>query len=298
MDTIEDILTQPVTYYTQIHGKNIRKYICNFLGVYLGVNKKNIDYVDNIINNIHNASLVIDDIQDNSIVRRNQECAHIKYGIPLSINAGYLMAFKILNSINKNTELSEKVKYKLVENIYYGHLGQGMDIYYTRTKIIPTVEEYNTMIEYKTGMLFVTILDLLMEYTTNKTSYNTLCKCIRDFSLFFQIRDDYINVTDPVYWKEKGFCQDFDEQKISYLVTYCSQHKMKDYETIINLLNEPIKTKEDKIKLVMLMKDNTLLDKVYDQLVELKHNVLESLDIRFIFDQLPFHRFDETYLLL
>lgn len=293
---MEDILTQPVTYYTELTGKNIRKYICNLLGLYLGVNKQNIDYVDNIVNMIHNASLVIDDIQDNSIVRRNQECAHIKYGIPLSINAGYLMAFKILNSINKNTELSEQVKYKLVENTYYAHLGQGMDIYYTTNKIIPTVEEYNTMIEYKTGMLFVTILDLLMEYTLYDTSYNTLCKCICDFSLFFQIRDDYINVTDPVYWKEKGFCQDFDEQKISYLITYCNQYKMKDYETIIKLLNEPTKTKEDKIKLVMLMKDNNLLDTVYNQLTELKQKVLESLDIRFIFDQLPFHKFQETHL--
>ena len=113
-----------------------------------------------------------------------------------------------------------------------------------------------------------------------------------DYNYFMKRSKNYKNL----YWKEKGFCQDFDEQKISYLITYCSQHKLKDYETIIKLLNEPTKTKEDKIKLVMLMKDNTLLDKVYDQLVELKHNVLESLDIRFIFDQLPFHRFDETHL--
>ena len=146
MNAIEDILTQPVTYYTQLNGKNIRKYICNFLGLYLSVNQKNIDYVDEKINMIHSASLVIDDIQDDSTLRRNQECAHIKYGTPLSINAGYLTIFKMLKDINKNNDISETGKHKIVEGLWHLHMGQGMDIYYTTNKIIPTLEEYNTMI--------------------------------------------------------------------------------------------------------------------------------------------------------
>ena len=43
--------------------------------------------------------------------------------------------------------------------------------------------------------------------------------------MFFQIRDDYINLTDKEYWKEKGFCQDLDEEKISYIITYFYQNK-------------------------------------------------------------------------
>ena len=36
-----------------------------------------------------------------------------------------------------------------------------MDIYYTQNKIIPTINDYNKMMEYKSGMFFFTILDLL-----------------------------------------------------------------------------------------------------------------------------------------
>lgn len=291
----EEILTEPVKYYAELKGKNIRKQICNILGKYLGVDDKNIKNIDDLISIIHNASLVVDDIQDNSVLRRNKECAHIKYGIPLSINAGYMTLFKILTELNKSDELSEEAKHKIVENIYNTHLGQGMDIYYTAKKIIPSIEEYNTMIEYKTGLLFVTILDLLMEKTKNvvlKKKYDELHRCVTNFGLFFQIRDDYINLTDPAYWKEKGFCQDFDEQKISYLVTYCTTNKMNDYEKINKLLEKQNKTNNDKIEILMLMHNNGLLDIIYEILVKLKTSILSYLNVSIIFDQLPFSRFD------
>lgn len=163
----EKILTEPVKYYNELKGKNIRKYISNILGKYIGVDTQDIQNVDEIISIIHNASLVVDDIQDNSFLRRNQPCAHIKYGVPLSINAAYLCTFKILCELNKRDDIIVDTKYKIVENIYYTHIGQGMDIYYTQHKIIPTINDYNKMMEYKTGMLFYTILDLLMEKTTN-----------------------------------------------------------------------------------------------------------------------------------
>ena len=295
----EKILTEPVKYYNDLKGKNIRKYISNILGTYLVVDSQDIQNVDEIISIVHNSSLVVDDIQDNSLLRRNQPCAHIKYGVPLSINAAYLCTFKILHELNKRNDISETAKHKLVEIIYYAHIGQGMDIYYTQNKIIPTINDYNKMMEYKSGMFFFTILDLLIEKTKNiivKKKYDKLRLSLYNFALFFQIRDDYINLTDPMYWKERGFCQDFDEQKISYLVTYCTNNKMTDYELINNLMTKTNKTNEDKIDILKLMHNNGLFDIIYDKLLELRENVLNIIDINIIFQQLPFHKFDESIL--
>lgn len=296
----EKILSEPVKYYNDLKGKNIRKYIANILGNFLDVEQKDIQNVDEIISIVHNASLVVDDIQDNSSLRRNQPCAHIKYGIPLSINAAYLCIFKILNELNKRNDICESTKHKIVENIYYTHIGQGMDIYYTQNKIIPTIHEYSKMMEFKTGMLFFTILDLLMEKTKNiviKKKYDELRLCLYNFSLFFQIRDDYINLTDPAYWKERGFCQDFDEQKISYLTTYCTNNQMDNYELINQLMTNSNKTKQDKIDILILMKNNGLFDIVYKQLLQLKENVLNIIDVNIIFQQLPFQPFDINTLI-
>jgi geranylgeranyl diphosphate synthase type 3 len=295
----EKILTEPVKYYNDLKGKNIRKYISNILGTYLCIDSKDIQNVDEVISIVHNSSLVVDDIQDNSFLRRNQPCAHIKYGVALSINAAYLYTFKIIHELNKRNDISETTKHKVVENIYYTHIGQGMDIYYTQNKIIPNINDYNKMMEYKSGMLFFTILDLLIEKTKNvgiRKKYPDLRLSLYNFSLFFQIRDDYINLTDATYWKERGFCQDFDEQKISYLITYCTNNKMNDYELINNLMTKSNKTNEDKIEILKLMNNNGLFNIIYDKLLELKENVLNIIDIDIIFQQLPFQKFDESIL--
>lgn len=295
----EKILIEPVIYYNELKGKNIRKYISNILGTYLGVESSDIKNVDEIVSIIHNSSLVVDDIQDNSFLRRNQPCAHIKFGIPLSINAAYLCTFKILNEINKRDDISSTTKNKIVENIYFTHIGQGMDIYYTQNKIIPTIDDYEKMMEYKTGMLFYTILDLLIEKTKNvivRKKNDELYLSLYYFSLFFQIRDDYINLTDVTYWKERGFCQDLDEQKISFLITYCTNNQMKDYELINNLMTKSNKTKEDKIEILLLMKNNGLFDIIYNKLLELRQKILNIIDVQIIFNQLPFNPFDENNL--
>jgi hypothetical protein len=106
-----------------------------------------------------------------------------------------------------------------------------MDIYYTQNKVIPTLEEYEKMMVYKTGYAFIMNLELLMDKSTNiifRKNYEKVKHILILFSLFFQIRDDYINLTDLNYWKEKGFCQDFDEEKISYLITYFHNENIKN----------------------------------------------------------------------
>jgi len=296
----EKLLTEPVKYYMENKGKNIRQHITTYIGHCLGVADKYIEDVIEYIDILHNASLVIDDIQDNSLLRRKQECAHIKYGIPLSLNAGYLYMFKILNEINKRQDIDENTKHKIVENMYLAHIGQGMDIYYTQHKIIPNIESYNKMIEYKTGSLLYAGLDIMIGVSKNvilKKRYYELREGLYNFSLFYQIRDDYINLTDSAYWEEKGFCQDFDEQKISYLITYCNNNKMTNYEKINNLMTKLNKTNTDKIEILNLMKNNGLFDIIYNILLQLREKILLTIDLNSLFEQLPFSKFDENVIL-
>lgn len=295
INIFETILLEPVQYYYNNKGKDIRKTICTVIGVLMGISQKDMDTVNELISIIHNASLVIDDIQDNSVLRRNKPCAHIKYGVPLSLNAAYLTIFKMLTNLNQNMPLSEHLKSKILNNIYYTHIGQGMDIYYTETQRIPSMEEYYKIIEYKTGMIFITIVDFLNEKVTNeivKMQYDSFIKCVVKFSYFFQIRDDYINVTDPQYWKEKGFCQDFDEKKISYLITYCYENKLRNYKKIKPLLLKSKNNNKVKIKLLRLFNDNGLFTRVYQELTLLQKEILDIVNLKLIFEQLPFHKFD------
>jgi geranylgeranyl diphosphate synthase type 3 len=93
---MEEILLEPVNYYKRQKGKNIRKVLGDLFGKLLGVSETNIELVNNITNDLHNASLVIDDIEDNGTLRRNEPCAHLKYGTSL-YKCILLFYFQIIN---------------------------------------------------------------------------------------------------------------------------------------------------------------------------------------------------------
>ena len=300
---MEDILLEPVNYYKRQKGKNIRKVLGDLFGKLLGVSSSNIELVNDITNDFHNASLVIDDIEDNGTLRRNEQCAHLKYGTPLSMNAGYYSIFKSLTQITQN--FRQETTNKIISYLQYLHEGQGMDIYYTQNKVIPTLEEYEKMMVYKTGYAFIMNLELLMDKSTNvifRKNYEKVKHILILFSLFFQIRDDYINLTDIDYWREKGFCQDFDEEKISYLITYFHNENINNnnQSTNPNISNINIniiemmkdKTKEGKIKIIQIFHNAGLFDAIYKKLLQLKHTILSEMNLEFIFNQLPFHAFD------
>jgi geranylgeranyl diphosphate synthase type 3 len=291
---MEAILLEPVTYYKNQKGKNIRCIICELLGKLLNVKQDDIDLINDIINNIHNSSLVIDDIEDNSLLRRNEMCSHIKYGVPLALNAGYYCAFKMLNIITNN--FRQHIVNKSIEYIYYVHEGQGMDIYYTNNKVIPTVEEYTKMIVYKTGYGFLMLLEVLIDKSNNVVMIKNkeiLEKILTTFSIFYQIRDDYINLTDPEYWKIKGFCQDLEEGKISYLLvifsTICDINIIGDIN-IIDMMND--KTIDGKKKIVMLLNEYKVFDIVYEKLIELRSEILKDMNLDMIFNLLPIKKFN------
>ena len=284
---LENKLLEPVLYYKNLKGKNIRKILCDLFGNMLGVSTDNISLINEITNDFHNASLVIDDIEDNSLLRRNNTCAHIKYGIPLTLNAGYYSIFQSLERISFH--FSDTTTKNMIMYLKYIHQGQGMDIYYSQNKFIPSLEEYEQMMIYKTGYAFIMNLELLMDKATNlivKKKYEIIKRVLILFSLFFQIRDDYINLTDKEYWKEKGFCQDIDEEKISYIITYYYQNNK------INMI-EKMKNKsiDGKKEIVLLFHETGTFDFIYKKLLDLKQSILNEMNIEFLFDKLPFHKF-------
>jgi geranylgeranyl pyrophosphate synthase len=283
-----DKLIEPVEYYKSLKGKNIRSLLIQYLGTFYSINSDIIKNVDILLNDMHNASLVIDDIQDNSLLRRGEQCAHIKYGIPLSINAGYLSIFKnLLNVSNENLS-------PFIEMLYQAHIGQGMDIYYTQHKIIPSEDDFLLMIEYKTGLLFKSMVTMLI-YKTNHTMLikrkQELYYFFTLFSYYFQIRDDYINLTDPSYWKEKGFCQDFDEEKISYIVMYYINHQLPNHENLLYMIQSSKHSNQLKLELLQLFHSNKIFTIIYDKLSILKQQLLQILNVEFILNQLPIHPF-------
>lgn len=312
-DSVLNDLLEPVMYYKNLPGKNIRKSITLLIGEKFKINQELIFFTYQFIDDLHNASLIIDDIQDNSQLRRNAPTCHLKYGIPMSIGAASLFIFKklkeynhqILNIIDydifrkKNKEyrfLDPKVikmhvhyllSNKILNMIYLMNLGQQLDVYWTYQKEIPSIKEYFHMIENKTGKLFTIIIEIFYELTNNinHTEYIKYQTLLNKLALFFQIRDDYINLTDPTYWKEKGFCEDFDEKKYSFiLIHYYNDNTINQHQKdkFFNLFNQKNLSIKKKIKLLKIMNQSNSIHYTYQYLINLQKEIQEL--------QFPLHK--------
>ena len=251
-------LYEPLEYNINSGGKDILRLTILYIQTLLH-NKNNplTDIIIDDINIAHNTSLIIDDIHDSSIKRRGQLCAYLLFGKPLTLNAGYLKCLSLLNNIDKKYPklIADYVKDLYIDSFYKGHIGQGLDIYWATNKYTPTISEYLLMIDNKTGIIFNTIAKLcvsslkLVDKTTEKK--NDLLLLMLYIGRFFQIRDDYINLTCPEYWKLKGFCEDLDHNNVSYVLCLYKQ-----------IINKPLNTKT-KLKTYRILYKSNIFTMAY-----------------------------------
>lgn len=69
-------LLEPYNYLKQIPGKDVRGHLIDAFNVWLQIPEERIDSIKKIIDALHNASLLIDDIEDGSLMRRGVPVAH------------------------------------------------------------------------------------------------------------------------------------------------------------------------------------------------------------------------------
>lgn len=71
-------------------GKKIRDKAALAINIWLQVNEEDLLQIRHIISLLHNASLILDDVEDGSTSRRGRPSTHLVFGIPQAINsAGY-----------------------------------------------------------------------------------------------------------------------------------------------------------------------------------------------------------------
>lgn len=124
-------LIAPVREITDRGGKAWRSYAAlACCDVVLGDSRKFAEWLA-FPEFMHVGSLIVDDVQDKSTVRRGGPTAHLKYGEALAINAGtaaYFMGERLL----RRALVSDPVKLELYE-LYFealreGHAGQAIDL--------------------------------------------------------------------------------------------------------------------------------------------------------------------------
>lgn len=243
----DEKLLKPFTYILQVPGKQVRGKLAHAFNFWLKIPSEKILKVGNIIQMLHNSSLLIDDIEDNSILRRGIPVAHSIYGVASTINAAnYVLFIALENVLSLNHPEATQV---FTEQIMELHRGQGMEIYWRDNFICPSEEEYKTMTIRKTGGLFNMAVRLMQLFSDCKENFAPLAGIL---GLYFQVRDDYCNLCLQEYTENKSYCEDLSEGKFSFPIIHAIQNQPED-DQVLNILRQRTKNVEVKRYCVNLL---------------------------------------------
>ncbi|EKV06240.1 Geranylgeranyl pyrophosphate synthetase, putative [Penicillium digitatum] len=245
----DKILMGPYDYVAEQPGKDIRRQLIHAFNAWLQVPPASLATITKVVTMLHTASLLIDDVEDNSVLRRGIPVAHNIFGTAQTINSANYVYFLALQEVQQLKNPAAIEIY--VQEMLNLHRGQGMDLFWRDTLTCPTEDEYLEMVGNKTGGLFRLAVKLMQAESPTEKNCVAL---VNVMGLIFQICDDYLNLSNTVYTENKGFCEDLTEGKFSFPIIHSIRSNPSNHQ-LINLLKQNTKDVEVKRYAVQYMKN-------------------------------------------
>jgi geranylgeranyl pyrophosphate synthase len=228
-EAIEKAVIEPSRYILEAGGKRIRPLLMLTAIEALGKNPEDFLEFSIIPEIIHTGTLIHDDIEDGSELRRNRPTIHKKYGIDIAINLGDFMFYFPMVALLDSKKIRKSVKTKLLETYQRDMLrlgiGQGIDLLWHKLGVDPlkiSESEYMQAAYSKTGVLTSMAAEMgAILGGGNKKQIRALGKFGATIGIAFQIQDDILNITESKVADNKGgIGEDITEGKITLLVIH------------------------------------------------------------------------------
>ena len=174
---------------------------------------------------VHNFSLIHDDIEDGSPLRRGRPTLWKKWGIPQAINCGdALFALAHMEAIRLSATTSPPIAIKAVELLQSTclHLTQGqfLDLAFETRRDV-TIDEYWHMVDGKTAALIAACTELGALATGGDEQ---TCLLYHEFGhslgVAFQVQDDWLGIWGDTDLTGKSTHSDLAAGKITLPVLY------------------------------------------------------------------------------
>lgn len=251
INSADKAISEPVWDFLDRGGKRWRPALFLLLTEALrGDINKVLDFVA-LIELVHNGTIIIDDIEDNSSIRRGKPCLHKIYGADIAINAGnalYFIPLRVIMNSDFNVSIKEKAFEIYSQEMINLHFGQSMDIFWHKGKKKEITEkQYLQMVSLKTGTLarLSARLAALLSGKDEDTQ-EILGKMTETIGIGFQIQDDILDMTAKEREKfGKAFGNDITEGKRSLMVIRVLEiGDEKDKKRLLKILDSHTKDKD------------------------------------------------------
>lgn len=268
-EIIQKTIIDPFWDFLDRGGKRWRPYLFLLVAEALGAEPEK--YLDLVLipEIVHNGSIVIDDIEDDSELRRGKPCLHKIFGVDVAVNAGNWMYFFPLIPLYKNRDKFDDKTFAKILEVYIQemnniHFGQAMDIGWHKGwgKDI-SIEKYLQMCAFKTGTLARMSAKIAAAVAgASDEVIEKLGYFAESIGIAFQIQDDILNISESELAKGKGgIGEDITEGKRTLMVIYTLQNA----------------SEEDAARLEEILDMHTRDEKLIKEAIEImkKYNAIE-----------------------
>ncbi|MDD5317734.1 MAG: polyprenyl synthetase family protein [Candidatus ainarchaeum sp.] len=252
--------------HLSLGGKRLRPVMCKLSCEAVGGKGKSVLGIGAAIELFHNFSLLHDDIEDCSEVRRGEPCMYKKYGIPLAINAGDGLFMNVWQEILDSGLPPERIVevQRVLNNAFMRVLeGQAVELnWYRESRLDISEDEYMGMIAGKTGALISASCGVGALIGGASAEQG---KALSDFGmavgLAFQIQDDVLNLVgkEEKYGKEIG--GDISEGKRSLItIRALSRASGRQRERLSEILLARTKDQKEIAEAIAICRETGAID--------------------------------------
>ncbi|KJV56912.1 polyprenyl synthetase family protein [Orientia chuto str. Dubai] len=279
----EPLIHQVGTYFFNAGGKRIRPMLTVLISKLFNYQGLSHYYLAAAVELIHAATLLHDDVVDESKMRRSQPTVHLKWNTKTSILVGdflFSQSFKMM--IKSNSMKALKSFSSSFNTIITGEVKQLTQLH---SKKIITEDEYFKIIHAKTAELFGTSCEIAAIISNQSEQTCLLVKTFGiNLGLIFQIIDDTLDYFGNSNSLGKNIGDDFIESKVTLpvIIAYnCAiTQNEKDFWHRV-FLNQEKQTEDFKSALNFLYTHNilALIKQKITQLEKQAYDIITKLNI-------------------
>lgn len=264
-----------IEYQISAGGKRIRPALAILSCQVLGGKEKEVLYPAASLEILHNYTLIVDDIIDNSILRRGKKTVWKKFGraIAQCIAMGYAASISQSSIYSKNPALISRLLAftlkKIVEgeilDILFEQREREKEPYILENRYREIKEkDYLEMISKKTAILFQVACEIGgISAKGKKKQIQALKNYGFNLGMAFQITDDILDIFGNLKKFGKKIGKDIEERKLGNIVILYTLKELpqKDKKQILFLLRKKEMKSSDIKKIINLIKKTKAKEK-------------------------------------
>jgi octaprenyl-diphosphate synthase len=261
------LIAEISTYLFQKSGKRIRPALLVLCSKLVGYKGKEHIHLSALVETIHTASLIHDDIIDNSDFRRGRESVHARWGPNITVLLGDYLYIKTIG-------LSLRSRYpqviQILTDISARMIDGELNEYYLSGNLKLAEQDYLDIIDKKTASLFSAACQIggILGHAT-KREENILAEYGRNLGTAFQIIDDLLDFTGDEKELGKPILSDLSEGRITLPLIYTLSNDGKaNRKRIAELLKKKKLEKDARAKILDIVKSNGALEYTYQKAEE------------------------------